>query len=734
LDYNKILSNMPNFFQINDWKFKDFLKIIIIINITFLALVLIEEFIFEVFFLRQFFGFIYLVLLPGYIILRILRLHDLGIIKSSFFSIGISIAYIALIGILINIFLPFIGINSPLSFVPIFSLTLISFFILIVIAYFRDKDFSNYSVINLKGLFSPIIFTILLFPILSILGVLLINLFENNFTLLFLNLLVCITFTIVIFYKKILPEKYYPLFIWAISISFILQLTLISKNLIGSDIHLEFYLFKLTENAGLWDTSIPMTVNSMAIISVVPVFFSKLLNIDGIWVFKLIYPIIFSLVPVALYQVYKAQTNTNIALLASFFFMGFHKFQEMMYTNARQGIAEFFIVLIFLLIFKKELMSVSERFLFVFFSLGLVVSHYGSTYVFIIFLLFIWLSLLINRNTIRKIKESTIVTFFVIVLSYYIYSSQSINFKSIVFTFKGLFMNIYNNFLDPSVRDPIAIQAIGIGIFDQMYFFHIMGKIIFYITMIFIVIGVIILFFKKDNFNFLKEFKPTAYISLLLLVSSVIVPSISTTLGMKRIYHLALLVLSPICIIGSIGIYNKFLKFIEKSSKYIIILKPSYKKIIKNKKTFFNLLIILLLCLYFLFNTGFMMEISNEPSLGSISLNYDERKYELFQENDVKGLKFLSEKKGNSFTICFSPQRWRFVLYNGIDFDDVKASFLPKNQYRYLFLRWGEKEVGEMVFSKNYSFNYVDINDCSFFELENKIYNSGSEIYFIPRP
>ena len=73
------------------------------------------------------------------------------------------------------------------------------------------------------------------------------------------------------------------------------------------------------------------------------------------WVFKLIVPILFALVPLGLYRLYQKQTSHRIALFGVFYFMVTFSFYTEMLAMARQEIAELFVVMLLLLIVDRQM-------------------------------------------------------------------------------------------------------------------------------------------------------------------------------------------------------------------------------------------------------------------------------------------------------------------------------------------------------------------------------------------
>ena len=83
--------------------------------------------------LREIRIFIFLSFIPGYAILRLLKLKEINFVGVFLFSIGLSIAFVMFIGFLVNEFYLFLGFSQPLSIIPltmaISTFTLIFFFI-----------------------------------------------------------------------------------------------------------------------------------------------------------------------------------------------------------------------------------------------------------------------------------------------------------------------------------------------------------------------------------------------------------------------------------------------------------------------------------------------------------------------------------------------------------------------------------------------------------------------------
>jgi uncharacterized membrane protein len=202
---------------------------------------------------------------------------------------------------------------------------------------------------------------------------------------------------------EFIHKKLYPLAVFAITISLLYHKSLISMYVTGYDIQFEYYLCNLVKINGIWDPTLPMVYNGMLSIVMLAPIYSIILNMGMTWVFKIIYPLLFSLVPLGLYLIFQKQTNDKIAFLACFFFMSLAMSFGEMTALARQEIAELFLVLLILLMIDKNMDKTKRSFLFIVFGISLVVSHYGLSYLYMLCLISSWLILVLVENPAMQI-------------------------------------------------------------------------------------------------------------------------------------------------------------------------------------------------------------------------------------------------------------------------------------------------------------------------------------------
>ena len=231
------------------------------------------------FYIRAILSFIFLITVPGLLIMLMMKIREVGFWEYLVYVIGLSVSFIMFAGLAVNWILPWLHItDKPLSTWPIlicFNIFLLSFWI---IAYLRNKDLKPIN-LNLPKLdpLNQIMFIIpMCFPVLAILGAFLLNNHGPNYlTMIMLGGIAIYVFCIVLFRKKLNPNIY-PWALWMISISLLLSGWLRSWYVSGVDINEEYYIFQLIKENGYWSMSLlSHAYNAMLSVSLLPTILSS---------------------------------------------------------------------------------------------------------------------------------------------------------------------------------------------------------------------------------------------------------------------------------------------------------------------------------------------------------------------------------------------------------------------------------------------------------------------------
>lgn len=422
-------------------------------------------------------------------------------------------------------------------------------------------------------------------------------------------LAICFVVGLVAFGK--VNERLYPYLLYGIGASMVLMTTLAGPYLVGSDIHLEYYYAQLHSGGNVLEpeADIPQAT------SIVNTVIAPLLPIPLLWTYKVVYPMLFALIPVLLYFVFRKWITTQQAFIASFMVIVFPAFFIELPTIARQMVAEFFFALILYLLvvsslrMRHKVLAVSGCMLLLpmlHYSIGLLVPVVLGT------------SLLLSwrfRRSLMKPLGAGLLSCLIIGAIYFplagggavatwvvhIYNSNTLTALQLPWDPKlpnlaynptpDLFpgSETSGSYWDPAREETngsliskyeIILQG-GMGAdFFKTTFLGKVFRVLQWVIAILVVVGLWKLRKHKDYWIFAAG----GIILLVLLMA----PRFSSILNSTRVLHLSLFLLAPM---------------------FAIALKPKY------------LLIVLLP--YFLFTSGFIFEVTRQPDVEELTIPYN---------------------------------------------------------------------------------------------------------------
>lgn len=623
----------------NNWNSRKLLILIISIQIAVWGLTGLNSLGINLVVINQITFFIYVTFVPGLLILGIMKIRGLSFIEAFLFTIGLSLAIGMLIGFISNYFYPFVGISQPLSKIPLIISYSVFDILLIILNFIYLEEYNfvkrkiNVKSSSNKGL--PIVLYLLIILILSILGPLLLHYCNNNIIQITLIFLIGF-FSILVAFKKI-PSKYYLIGIFTLSLALLYHTSLISTHIWGADIHHEYYLANSILEHGFWDPHLYDNTNAMLSIGILASVYSILMNLNIVWLFKIIYPFIFSLVPVGLYFIYEKQLNQKIAFFSCFFFISFFAFYSVMPGLARQEIAEFFLTLMLVLMVSKNIDSFNKTILLIIFGCCLVVSHYGTSYIFLLSMIVAWFiafspiskKLKINTNSLSLLKSMYPLILIVFAMLWYIYISNASVFETAV----KLGNNIFNSLSE--MLSPTTSQAMDIALAKLPYLQSI-ERYLHLATQNFILIGIVKVLYEDRNgiSKINDEFKVFSLSSFTIALAGVILPFFASAMNSDRLYGITLLFLAPFCIKGLLACIEAF-NAIFKYFQTIIGVKNSWGFI----SVFFTI--------YLIFNSSLIYEVFQQPKIGRFALN-NNIDFAVVNSRELRGIRWLKDNCVNN--------------------------------------------------------------------------------------
>jgi uncharacterized membrane protein len=619
---------MNNPAQMNDWDIKNFLAVIFSLQLSILSLICLDAIGLHVPIIRQIIGFIYLSFVPGIIILRIVKLHKLGNIETLLYAVGLSLTILMFIGFFLNLAYPFFGISKPMSLVPVVVTISTVVLAMCAICYVRDQDFAEPNYIDGDILSPPLLFLCLI-PIMSVFGTYLVNFHLNNMLLMLMILTIAFV-GLLISFDKFIPSYLYPFAVIMIALSLLYHNSLISMYLVEwADGAIEYWVSNTVVINSIWDLTIPNVCNAMLSLVMMAPIYSIFLNLEVMWVFKIVYPLLYSLVPLGLYRIFQKQIDDKLAFFSCFFFISMFSFYTTMHGLLRQQIAEFFFMLSILIFIGNDDRRWQRSFLFIIFGISIAVSHYALSYIYIISSIVVWLLLVsyeyksskhINMRP-SKILDRAIPLFIAVSISWYIYLSSSSAFNSIIYIVDHIICSISTEFLNPQ-----SVQGLDILITRSDILLGYFDRSIHYLTLLFITAGILSSLLKCNETNINFKYLALSVPFFGMCLAGVTVPHFAAAISTVRLYHITLILLAPYCIIGGL--------FIMKALCKIIKIPWTNETVMISK----NILSVILV-LYLLFNTGLVYESTKQSR--SFALNTTISTHPHFNEQEVISMIWL---------------------------------------------------------------------------------------------
>ncbi len=330
--------------------------------------------------------FICLAFLPGFALLRLLRIPFKNLIVGLVFSFGLSILVLTLSGLIANMVLPLFGVRQPLSLFGAIGVWDVVTGGLILAAVRTNHTRIQMKRWSLKTVSAPtwLFFAAsLLLPIIATLGAIRLN---NGGNALFAEVTISLTAAVIagaFLLRRRLPDGLLAWLIFSIGLTVLLMTSLRGWDAVGHDIEREFRVFTLTHMHGLWDINLDRDpYNACLSITILPEMFTQILGVSGLIVFKVILQVIFAACPVVIFLLLRAYTSKLGALVGSLLFICYPTFINDSAMLTRQGVAYLFFALA-LFIIAEHSHKLNFKLLFLCCALGAILSHYSTAYMFV---------------------------------------------------------------------------------------------------------------------------------------------------------------------------------------------------------------------------------------------------------------------------------------------------------------------------------------------------------------
>lgn len=353
--------------------------------------------------------------------------------------------------------------------------------------------------------------------------------------------------------------------IYLVSLALLFSTSMQGSYLVGSDIQSEYWIAKHSMNS--WDMSYPHLYNASISTALIAPWLSRVSHIDLVWIFKVVYPAIFAVVPVILFFAYRRLFGQTKALLATAFFVVMPVFFLEMPQLPRQMLAEVFLAL---MIYATVSQWKYKELVIQVCLLAMIFTHWTVGLMGVGIVSCVLVARIIPWIKGWRLEPIVMGIVMVSCLAIGLYWGSNVahglpmkGISNIVTVAEvatkaatGEYAEIQeyerinsgtNTYLEH--QEPLVQTAIGLDL-KGVSPLGIIFRIVQWLTQILILIGCakVVIWWKRYKIQ--PEFAVGIFGSLAILGACVLVPNFSGLLGITRFYHLSLFFLAPMLVIG----------------------------------------------------------------------------------------------------------------------------------------------------------------------------------------
>jgi uncharacterized membrane protein len=326
----------------------------------------------------ELFMFGLLLVLPGVLLLRALRVPGAVVAASPAYVPAASLAVLIVSGLVVDVVGPVVGVSAPLRTVPLavgIELALAGLFAASVRAP-ADTAIPWRAIAVPPRRCWP-----LLLPLVAAVGALRLNTGHGSGIAVVAVVGCLAVLAWAIAQAPRLSDTLVTVVVYAVSLSVMWAYSLRGALVYGFDISTEYHAMHETVLSGVWHFSHPGDAyGALPAVTVLPAELHFLTGASDLMVLKLLYPAITAMFPVGIYSLGRKVIESRWALVAASFIVVQNTFAQELPALARQEIALVFFIATLAVIFESGLSNLSRLALAAIFGLSMVVSHYSTTY------------------------------------------------------------------------------------------------------------------------------------------------------------------------------------------------------------------------------------------------------------------------------------------------------------------------------------------------------------------
>lgn len=334
----------------------------------------------------------FLLLVPGYFLYRLIigEHQPDSFWENLSYSVALSCLVMMLVGLALSVIGPTVGLDKPLTLDPLVAALAASTAALAAGAVARSRQIMKLNVALPAGLQAwAMTIAGALLPIGAIGGAFILNNGGSGWLALATLAGLSLYALWQVWFKPTVLQNLYPYAVFCMSLALVLANSMRGWFITGHDVLQEWQVFQLTATHSIWSMNLLQNAYTACLsITILPTVLAKVTGMPDAYVYKLLFQLIFALVPTVIYVTAARFLPRRVAFLSALVYISFPTFFTDMSMLGRQEIAFAFFALILMAAFDKRLPRRATSILIFTLALGMILSHYSTSYVAAAVLLF----------------------------------------------------------------------------------------------------------------------------------------------------------------------------------------------------------------------------------------------------------------------------------------------------------------------------------------------------------
>lgn len=327
--------------------------------------------------LRASLGILLLTVVPGVLLVRLLDIRTVTFGEFFTYAVGTSLVFTTVVTLVTVAGLGSLGLSNALSAVPLAVSISVGLLLLLALTYWSNGRTADH-VPRPQLTVRPVAFPLVLLPVLASAAALQMRGLGSN-TAMFAFVIVTVL-VVGLTATRFIPRSYYPATVFSVGLSTFLHRSLLTQYPVGADVQALYALAELFREAGSWSPEMGGALVGIPAVTLTPAAVSTLTGLDLATVFSFVHVLQFAFVPVGVYVLGRTMFDPEVSLFGALLFSFYHV--SFLFTPGKQLLGGLFVVLLVGTMVRNPVSGWRKVLTLGLLAVGLMFTHYATTYVF----------------------------------------------------------------------------------------------------------------------------------------------------------------------------------------------------------------------------------------------------------------------------------------------------------------------------------------------------------------